>query len=1357
MAPDQVRGPDSDGTFRLTTFGDASLTWVPAEGEPEEILGPGKPFAVFVYLVCIPGHAATREHLIDLLWTNLDLEGARHALRQALWSLRKRLGQDAIRSRNREVVLSLPVVSDRKRFLEAMDRQDFERAVQHYRGAFLPMFAAPGGAGFERWVDGERHRLRTQFLRAAESLVRDWLSSGEFEKAKELAARARDADKLNESTWRLLLEACLAGGDPARARIEAHALDKELEDLGQSPEPATRRLIALARNESLEETGQETGQSLEPELVGRERDFATILSTWREVRSGSTKHVHITGSAGVGKSRLLSEAKTRLQAMEARVVHLRAAPGERDVSYALTSDLATALAKLPGGDSVSQGAASTLLALNPGLSVRYEADPDRATGNEALLHRVIALAELVSSVAEDRPLAILVDDVHWADGASRQLLVSLLGRLDRERVLMVTTTRPVGEGTVTVRKTSHVSLDPLTEEETRALLASLASIPDEPWAEGFPSQLRKATGGSPLLILETVRFGLEEGWLALEDEKWVSPYPSSLTEHLTEGEALRRRLEQLPERESRLLLTLCVAGTPVSRQLLSRATDYDEDTVSDVLQELELRGLAAREADLWSPAHDEFAAAAMDMSDAEDLKRANLAVGRALARSAEGNLEVLSRAGRHLDEAGAIEDTTDVFVRWGRLARRRGDRRGLDQLAANFLARPTDDEDVSRLTGNLSLWNRLRLTPRRNFAAVAALAVLGLVVAGAFSRAGSNSPDAALLAFVDLPDGSVKAYHLPIARAGWEQIGTIEPAELGQAVPIPEGARTVTSVVPAPSAAGWAYAGVATDSGETEVYWTSSEGGERRLTHSPGDDNPESWSPDGTSLLMRTGRWGDNPWHDLAILDPESGDVRQLTRTEAGRPNVIQEDKQASWSRDGTRIAWHRTFITIDLGREANLPGDQLCWITVDGSTERCLEVGAPILQLVGWSGPWEVLAVLADSSGTRTLSRIQLDTGESQVLDDRVERATMSPDGRWLASLRRAESGVPEGWYVYPIDRPDLAVRLQAGQEEARLSTLGWTSTGGLGDNSYLDRVEIQAPDTLVVGVPTRLQARGFGPTGEPTAVPTIRWRVAESSLARLDPESGVLYPQRSGEITVHASAGGWRKDSVRLMLRPDSARMALSEEWDAELRARWVPYGTPYPTLASWPEGGTAFWNRSNDAYYSGVYSRREFPAEGGLGLQARLSTPRTAPRAQILSVGLTAWTNPESVERWDHRTGNQKLGSTACDFRYPGGDGNENLYRARTPGGKVRVDSVVPTGDPYKLRLQIFPDGTCGVALNGKPLARTTVSPPLEVPHRVILAGKSLETKMLVGSLEVWEGVRTDVDWTRLAGWDVSEDEQ
>ena len=81
-------------------------------------------------------------------------------------------------------------------------------------------------------------------------------------------------------------------------------------------------------------------------------------------------------------------------------------------------------------------------------------------------------------------------------------------------------------------------------------------------------------------------------------------------------------------------------------------------------------------------------------------------------------------------------------------------------------------------------------------------------------------------------------------------------------------------------------------------------------------------------------------------------------------------------------------------------------------------------------------------------------------------------------------------------------------------------------------------------------------------------------------------------------------------------------------------------------------------------------------------------------------------------------------------------------------VQAPADLPAGGWHTLRLQLFPDGRCGFAVDGTPVWVSPDPLPLDVPFRFLLHGRSHGTRMLVGPVEVWTGVKDDIDW-RVAG--------
>jgi hypothetical protein len=75
-------------------------------------------------------------------------------------------------------------------------------------------------------------------------------------------------------------------------------------------------------------------------------------------------------------------------------------------------------------------------------------------------------------------------------------------------------------------------------------------------------------------------------------------------------------------------------------------------------------------------------------------------------------------------------------------------------------------------------------------------------------------------------------------------------------------------------------------------------------------------------------------------------------------------------------------------------------------------------------------------------------------------------------------------------------------------------------------------------------------------------------------------------------------------------------------------------------------------------------------------------------------------------------------------------------------------VRSGQWHSFQLQLFPDGTCGVAVDGAAVVHPTSWVPTDRQFRVVLKGRSHGNVMLHGPLDVWEGVRGDIDWRALA---------
>ena len=731
MTPD---APDS--SFRLKTLGPTPRLLQVAEGGEEIlVLGPGKPLAMIIYLSMAPERTASRNHLTDLLWADADLERARQSLRQAVWQLRRKLGEDALSGEGELVTLQLALPADYLEVGTALRNSQFEEAVQLYEGDFLSEFGVPGGAGFEHWADKARDRLRSGWMRALDVLARERLNRGAVRDAVALARRLRDADPGNESVWRFLLETLLLAGDVFGAGVEADALELFLAEERREPEPQTIPFLARVRAMPPLSTPP-PGAALTAELIGREGEFRRITQAWERARAGEGRHIHLSAPAGLGKTRLLRDAERRLRAMGGRILYLRAPPGSRQIAYAFAAELARALIVLPGASGVTPAVMSTLLALDPSLPTGYQGAPDASEGAEALRRRTLALADLLLALSGEAPLALLLDDMHWVDRESLQVLTGLLSRVPGTATLIVTAGRPT-RGRAPVEGDAEVlALVPLAESQVEALVMSLGALPEADWPHTLVQRLHEASAGSPHLILESLQLALDGGWLVLDDHGWRCHHPSRITAELPAGDAMRRRVDGLDAPSRSLLSLLAIAAAPLRLSALASAAGMSEDEVLARLATLELRGFVALVEERWRLGHDELADVALRGTGAEALQSLARRLGTALGAEATDSFFDRQRAAELLIAGGDEDAIGPLFRRWLASEPRLRDPRTDRELARALLGGAATPERVRRILRLRPLHKRMGLdTQSKRWSAAGA----GLLMVGALAFVANRS------------------------------------------------------------------------------------------------------------------------------------------------------------------------------------------------------------------------------------------------------------------------------------------------------------------------------------------------------------------------------------------------------------------------------------------------------------------------------------------------------------------------------------------------------------------------------------------------------------------------------------------
>lgn len=258
------------------------------------------------------------------------------------------------------------------------------------------------------------------------------------------------------------------------------------------------------------------------ELLEREAERAALASAvGRLAADDSGGLVMVLGEAGIGKTALLAIVRGLARAVGIRTFRAAGAPLERDFGYGVVRQL------LEGElHSRSPEERARLLSGVSAPAAAVFGPPDReaalsAEGDRSLVVRH-ALVLLVAALARERPVALVVDDLHWADAASLRWLAHLARRLDELPVLIVSAARtgePGEEDIVLAELAAAQGTRVLRPSAlSAAAVAALASTTLPHVAVEFALACHELTAGNPLLAGELLRAAREEGLAGTAEE-----------------------------------------------------------------------------------------------------------------------------------------------------------------------------------------------------------------------------------------------------------------------------------------------------------------------------------------------------------------------------------------------------------------------------------------------------------------------------------------------------------------------------------------------------------------------------------------------------------------------------------------------------------------------------------------------------------------------------------------------------------------------------------------------------------------------------------------------------------------------
>lgn len=598
---------------RLHTFGTPRLERVTATGV-EPIQRAGKPLALLIYLAAFPGRTFGREHLADLLWGDESPDNARASLRQATYTLRQSLGEGVFLT-DRDSIRLVPgsVSSDCDDFLEASRRGDLRGLLAFLTGPFCALPLVSGASEFERWVHGERLRFDTIFVTQSINGLPD-LVTADRDAARALAlgltTRFPDRSDVAVASFDALVRA--EALSEAAERLATHHARLVAEDLPVPP-GIRERLARMRRSAGARRVDPLSGvASIGREFVGRDALMQDLLRLAEASRDGLPQRALLVGPAGVGKTRILDELEARLRMGGDRVQRVEFLPGMADLQYIGVTEVVRTLGRLPGALGVSEQSARRLMALVPELAQQFTAPARAGAIHDGGIHTISAAVEdLMAAVSEDRVVVLLLDNLQFADAASRRVLAGA-ARRSGSRLLTVGTSRLLGAEVFDESGATTIEVLPLAAEHLRTLLTAVAALPDDAWVDAFVEIVHQRSRGMPQLALGAVRSLSAAGLLEVVDGRWRSSDREALLRMARESAGTQALVEGLDATSRLILEVLAMWGRPMPEADVLGCLSYAEPPVAVEpararLLAMEALGLVQLREQAWRISHDTIA------------------------------------------------------------------------------------------------------------------------------------------------------------------------------------------------------------------------------------------------------------------------------------------------------------------------------------------------------------------------------------------------------------------------------------------------------------------------------------------------------------------------------------------------------------------------------------------------------------------------------------------------------------------------------------------------------------------------------------------------------------------------------
>ncbi|HMC20579.1 MAG TPA: protein kinase [Thermoanaerobaculia bacterium] len=382
------------------------------------------------------------------------------------------------------------------------------------------------------------------------------------------------------------------------APIDALLLQMMAKNAAERPAAAAIRTALKAPMPAAASSQREPSLRAVRHVVGRSRERAALSALLAEDRG---RVIVISGEAGLGKTTLAEECIASFSDSGGAAVAIGRC-SERLAGSEAYLPLLEALAMVVKNDPTL---GLSLKVLAPAWHRQVvstpesspEGAPSAAAGQERLKRELAAFFEAGSDA---RPFILFIDDIHWADASTVDLIGYLARRLETKRLFIVVTARPsdlqlqkhpflqISRELQTHGRLDQLPLEFLTWEDVRSYL--LLEFPENRFPDAFHRVVYEKTEGSPLFMVDLLRYLRDQNLIVQQSGVWVLSSDVAEVEReipLSVRSMIDKKIDQLSDEERRTLTIGSVQGSEFDSAVLARALEIDAAEVEDILDRLD--------------------------------------------------------------------------------------------------------------------------------------------------------------------------------------------------------------------------------------------------------------------------------------------------------------------------------------------------------------------------------------------------------------------------------------------------------------------------------------------------------------------------------------------------------------------------------------------------------------------------------------------------------------------------------------------------------------------------------------------------------------------------------------------------